>query len=146
MNAPDGLTYQQWISLPATDPRSPLYIPPNGFYQNDGGQLVPNSQANTPTPSATSQSSSGGLGSGILGTPLSMLDNLYGFIPGVSEITGNVVSGASKQLFGISLEDWVIIVVGLVLIAAGLFAFKTTQTVVTTVGRAAKRGAEIALT
>ena len=55
-------------------------------------------------------------------------------------------SQAGGSFFGIkfTLEGAVIIIVGLILIAAGLFSFKQTQTLITTVGRTAKRGAEIA--
>jgi hypothetical protein len=59
-------------------------------------------------------------------------------IVGVSKYLGN--NGSSWLP---SLEDTVIIIVGILLLAAGLFSFKTTQTIVTTAGRVAKRGGEL---
>jgi len=139
VSAPDGLTYQQWISLPATDPRSPLYIPPNGFYQNNGGQLVPNSQANDgsqPIGQLVSTPAAHQIGSSAYNPPgyNSPTNPISGW---VTQIESWLVSHA---------ENVVVVIVGLILIAAGLFAFKSTQTAITTVGRAAKRGAEIAST
>lgn len=42
------------------------------------------------------------------------------------------------------LEDYIVILVGLILIAAGVFAFDTTRTVITKVGRISKTAAEVA--
>ena len=58
----------------------------------------------------------------------------------------NPFSGASKVWSAItahSLEDYVLIIVGIVLIAAGLFSFKQTQIVVDKVSGVAKKAAEI---
>ena len=41
-------------------------------------------------------------------------------------------------------EDFVVVIVGLILIAAGVFAFKESQTIIQTVGRGVKAGASIA--
>lgn len=128
--------------LPASDPASLLYQPPSGYYQNDAGQLVPNSQANTPattTPVPNTTSSSGIP----LFSPMeqAILSKAFGGTPGAPSISQ---AAGTPTFFGHSLEDLTIIVVGMILIAAGLFAFKSTQTLITTVGRGARRGAEIA--
>ena len=46
-----------------------------------------------------------------------------------------------KGLASKSLEDYVVIILGIILVAAGLYAFKTTQTVINTVGNTVKKGA-----
>ena len=45
---------------------------------------------------------------------------------------------------GIDLEDTIFIVVGLILVAAAVFSFKGTQTVVQSVSRTASKAAEVA--
>jgi hypothetical protein len=64
---------------------------------------------------------------------------LSGLWAGLTGSIPNPLSGNSNYL-----EDIVLIVVGVVLVGAGLFAFKGTQTVVETVGRTARRASEIA--
>jgi hypothetical protein len=56
------------------------------------------------------------------------------------------VTGAVKSYIGIpnfTLEDTIFILLGLLLIAAGIFSFKESQTVVQTLGRAGKKAAEM---
>lgn len=50
----------------------------------------------------------------------------------------------SKTIFGISLEDVAVIIVGVILIAAGVFSFRSTQTVIETGTNIGKRIAEVA--
>jgi hypothetical protein len=52
--------------------------------------------------------------------------------------------GLSAGSQPISLENWAVIIVGLILIAAGLFSFRQTQSVINLGGRIAKRGTELA--
>lgn len=68
--------------------------------------------SSTPTTALTSTSS-----------PAGILTSLW------STITGNI-------------ENGVFVILGLLLIAAGIFSFKTSQTIVQTVGNVAKKGAE----
>jgi hypothetical protein len=59
----------------------------------------------------------------------------------LSAATGGVSSGLSDILFS---SRWIVLVVGVLLIAAGLFTFRTTQTVIETGTRTVKKGATIA--
>jgi hypothetical protein len=68
----------------------------------------------------------------------SLMDSLTSpFTQGV-----NTLSSIGKFTSSITLENIVAIIVGLILIAAGLFSFKTTSTVIQTVGRAAVSGSK----
>lgn len=51
--------------------------------------------------------------------------------------------GNGKHVFGVALEDVVVIVVGVILIAAGVFSFKQTQTVIETGSRIGRKIAEV---
>jgi hypothetical protein len=101
--------------------------------QQLGTTVTPNttlsSLMGSQTPSASSSSSSSA--SSFFGSASGFLNNLF------SGVTG-----------GFTLEDGVIIIVGLILIAAGVFSFKTTQTIITVAGKtaakAAKTSAEVA--
>lgn len=62
---------------------------------------------------------------------------------------GNPISGLASQVenyIAANAVNFVTVIVGLILIAAGLFAFKQTQTIITTVGGHVRRGAELATT
>jgi hypothetical protein len=78
-------------------------------------------------------------------TPLGqVLGAVNGTVNGVTSTVSGATGGSSKGITGHSLEDFVTIVVGLILIAAGVFSFKSAQTVVNTSIKVAKRGAEVA--
>lgn len=85
------------------------------------------------TTSTTTASSSDGVFAGILNS----LANKAG-LPMVTS-----ASSASSFLSS-HLEDAVVIIVGLILIAAGLFAFKTTQTVINTASKIGSKAVELA--
>lgn len=68
---------------------------------------------------------------------------------GIAQAEGAAI-GAAKSATGVlsalksrSLEDYTVIIVGLLLVAAGLFAFKQTQTLITTIGKTARNAAEV---
>jgi fucose permease len=89
--------------------------------------------------------------------PLAIFDqaelNAYGMegmsSAGIAQAEGAAI-GAAKSATGVlaslkarSLEDYVTIIVGLLLVGAGLFAFKQTQTLITTIGKTARNAAEV---
>lgn len=51
--------------------------------------------------------------------------------------------GGQKSAFGVSLHDIVVIVVGIILLAAGVFSFKQAQTVIQTGTKYGKKAAEV---
>lgn len=113
-----------------------------GNILNAAGQqigVVPNSVADVgtagaPTPPTAPQS-------GILGwlnKGMNALDSVTG-APNADN-----PSGGQKSVLGIHLQDLVVIIVGIILIAAGLFSFKQTQTIIQTGGKIGKRVAEVA--
>lgn len=116
--------------LPASDPNSPFFVPPVGTYQNNAGQIVPKN-----TPSST------------FATPT---------IPAIPAIGSNTTPSSTptintastpsiwSRLSNFSVEDFVFIVLGLLLIAAGVFAFKTTQNIITTGAKYGSKVAEVA--
>lgn len=58
----------------------------------------------------------------------------------------NGITGAVKSFFGnltFTLEDFLFIFIGTLLIAAGIFAFKSTQTVIQTGGKLGVKAAEL---
>ena len=66
---------------------------------------------------------------------------------GVGQMAQKALGAITKAILpwsGIDLEDTIFIVVGLILVAAAVFSFKGTQTVVQTVSRTASKAAEIA--
>lgn len=115
-----------------TDPNSAFYVPPSGTYQANSGAVVPTSTPSTlgttPTASTTNTDTSTAIpttSTSILGGVMSAMNPLSGFkLP--------------------SLENVIFLIVGIILIAAGLFAFKQTQNVIETGGRIAKNAALLA--
>jgi hypothetical protein len=104
-----------------TDPASAFFVPPSGTIQNNAGAIVP---ANTPTaapvttpiPAAVSSAASSGKNA---------ILSIWGII------TGNV-------------ENGIFVLLGLLLIAAGVFAFKSTQTIAVSAGKLGAKAAEVA--
>lgn len=100
--------------------------------------VVPNSVADvgtTGTPVSTAPKS--GI-AGWLNKGMNALDSVTG-APNADNPTGG-----QKSVLGIHLQDVVVIIVGIILIAAGLFSFKQTQTIIQTGGKIGKRIAAIA--
>lgn len=65
------------------------------------------------------------------GTPtLPTLPSLGSLASGLTSAAGTVANATSRLVFGFSLEDGIFIVLGLLLIAAGIFSFKSTAPVV----------------
>jgi hypothetical protein len=110
--------------IPASDPASPFFVPPAGMMQNDAGQVVPVGASTPSTPSSSDMS-------------LSDFNPLTTIYTGLIKPVTDSFSNTGKQILGIDLEDVIFIVLGLLLIAAGLFAFKGTQTII-------QKGANIA--
>jgi hypothetical protein len=103
-----------------------LYLPPPGYYQNDAGDVVPKTTPNSSTPASTSILS--GIANGAISS----------YVKGAT----NKFSGL-KWIANSTIEDWVFIVLGLLLIAAGIFAFKQTQTIIQTASKAGSKIAEV---
>lgn len=74
---------------------------------------------------------------GILNKGMNTLDSITG-APNADN-----PSGGQKSVLGIHLQDVVVIIVGIILIAAGLFSFKQTQTVIETGTKLGKKAAEV---
>lgn len=114
------------------DTSSPLYIPPTGTYQNDAGQIVPKTLTNTPAyisgenPTAPNSS-----------------------VFSIGSTTGDtgLLSVSQKTLKsiwdGTTLEDIIFIVVGIILIIAGVFGFDSTRSVITQSGKIAAKTTEL---
>jgi hypothetical protein len=118
--------------LPSTDLSNPYYLPPTGYYQNDAGALVPMN-----TPSSTSTGGSQAAPSTSSSSSPSLWQSLKNY---------ETSTGAAKNagMFGIlgadrSLEDYVFIVLGLIVIIAGVFGFNKTQSVIVSAGTTAAK-------
>lgn len=125
-------------TLPGTYNGTPVNIDQFGGMTNASGQSVgvlPGSTtATTPAPTSTAPQT------GVLGAINKAMNALDSFT-GASNVDN---PAGSKSVFGISLEDIVIILVGIILVAAGVFAFKQTQTVIETGTKIGKRISEVA--
>lgn len=91
--------------------------------------------------------------SGVSGASTSAPGSLSSIYNGITSLGSNAASAASsaasvgsflKGLTKRSLEDYTVIIVGILLIGAGLFSFKSTQTIITTTGRVIGRTARAA--
>lgn len=124
------------IPIPITNGRTvagtyngiPVQIDSLGNMTDSSGTIIGNlSSPSVISPSTSSASTS---------TSSSMLSNLQSI--------GTLASTVSGFLNRFTLEDGITIAVGMILISAGVFSFRSSQTVVTTVGKIAKKGAEVA--
>lgn len=108
-------------TLPESDPRSPYYLPPPGYYQNDAGQVVPNSTPNIPVPISAPTFSS---------DPIGAINNTVS--NAVQSTADKITGGLSIDSFlntGNSLENIVFILVGLILIAGGVYALASSKAI-----------------
>ena len=117
-----------WLSLPASNPGSPYYVPPAGMYQNNAGQVVPNSVPNITFPTSPTLATVGT-------SPVTAASVIAASTPSTSIWT---------SLKNFSLEDGVFIILGLILIIAGIFSFKATQDAVKSGVSAGSKIAEVA--
>ena len=110
--------------IPSTNTASPYYLPPKGYYQNDAGAIIPNSAVNTPGASSSAASS----------TPwyTSALNAIKGY---------ETAKGATVNR---GLEDYVFIVLGLIVIIAGVFGLEGTRSIIVNTGKAAAKAGELA--
>ena len=126
--------------VPSDDTESPLYLPPSGYYQADDGSIVP---MNTPS-STAAKTTTPSSGSGGLFDPSAALQKAKAFL-GLANSASGLATGGKY-----TLEDTLFLVIGLILIVAGIFGFEKTATVIQTVGsttaKAVRKGAEIAAT
>ena len=67
-----------------------------------------------------------------------------GYLSQLEQWAAGLVNKATVPSTGLSLEDIIFILVGLILVAAAVFSFKGAQTVVQTVSRTASKAAEAA--
>lgn len=116
-----------------------VYAPNQNYGKSLGSILgVPSS---TPLSSIPSGTTSNAPQTGILGALNKGMNALDSF---TGAPNADNPQGAQKSAFGVSLHDIVVIVVGIILIAAGVFSFKQTQTVIETGTRVGRRIAEVA--
>lgn len=139
----------QFATLPASNPASPFYQPPPGYYQDNNGNLVSNGTPShtfaTPSGVSTSTASTGlGSDGSLLGGIQDARKSLLPLVTSVAGVGVSVDNYLSKKIFGIGLEDFIFIAIGIILISAGLFSFKQAQTVINTGARAVKGAASIA--
>ena len=71
-------------------------------------------------------------------TPVTTVPTATGSTVAGPGMVSQIRDGVSRFVFGFSLEDGIFIVVGIILIAAGLFTFKGTQNIIVSTARAAK--------
>lgn len=117
------------------------FLDQSGNITDSSGNLItaiPGSTSTTPSTTSTGATNSQGV---------SFNDILNGLQtntdPGLSATSGAAVTSPSnKGILGISEEDAIIVIIGILLIAAGIFAFKQTSTVINTVGRTARHISE----
>ena len=102
--------------LPSTDTANPYYLPPTGYYQNDAGALVPKN-----TPAAPSSSPSW----------LNYLNPTY-----AGTKVASLFGGSASAL---TIEDYVFVLLGVILIIAGVFGFDKTQSVIVSAGTTAAK-------
>jgi hypothetical protein len=102
-------------------------------------------------PSVTPVPSTGGFSSGVL----TGLTNPIQAASELSNASGSDILGAAGSIasyeptifghrIGFSIEDSIFIILGLLLITAGIFSFRTSQTIITTAGRGVARVASTA--
>lgn len=70
--------------------------------------------------------------------------NSIASLASLEQWASNLVTRNTSPNTGITLEDIVFVIVGLILIGAGVFSFKGTQTVINTVTKTAAKAAEVA--
>ena len=100
------------------------------------GTPTPLTVAGTAATPAASSSTSTGIVSG--------LAQSIGSLAKLEQWASNLVTRNTAPNTGITLEDIVFVVVGLILIGAAVFSFKGTQTVIDTVSRTAAKASEVA--
>lgn len=76
-------------------------------------------------------------------TDQSMLDKVLSFLTTGGPSGSSTTPAAASKSGGLGLEDIIFIVLGLMLVAAGIFSFKSTQTVVETAGKMSAKAAEL---
>lgn len=79
----------------------------------------------------------------------SLSDALNSGLNAIDAVTGAANSSnpnGNQQIpfLGISFHDAVVVLIGIILVAAGVFAFKQTQTIINTGGKFVKKGAAVA--
>lgn len=120
-----GTTLAQILGVPASTPLS---------------AITPYSGSSTTASGSTSGSTSGAEQSWwqqVINPNNSSI--LPGYVPGAQGGYGAPVAGSK-----ISVQNIVVILIGIILIGAGLFSFKQTQNIITTGGNIVRRGAELA--
>jgi hypothetical protein len=111
--------------LPSTNTSDPYYLPPTGYYQNDAGALVPMNTLSAGSQAAPSTSSS---------SSPSWLNYLNPTYAGTK--VASLFGGSASAL---TIEDYVFILLGVVLIIAGVFGFDKTQSVIVSAGTTAAK-------
>lgn len=120
---------QDFSQLPASDPASAFYVPPTGSYQNDAGAVIPVSQTNTVSQMTPTQMAAAAQANLISGINKNGFSSNPGFAFGAPVI---------KSFFGnLAIESIVFMILGLLLIAAGVFGFKQTSNIITSAGKTA---------
>lgn len=122
---------------------------PNQNYGNSLANIlgVPASTQLSSIPSGVGAVGAAGTASvgstGVLSGAANAIANKFG-LPNITGAgTGGVVAGIENWLTS-HAEDFVVVIVGLILIAAGVFAFKESQTIISTVAKGTKGAAALA--
>ena len=133
---------QNWLSLPASDPNSPFFVPPVGTYQNNTGAIVPRSTPSQifSTPSTQSTTNFTPEQTSAMNEDASTVAG-QGISP--STVQSMATNGVLSTLAKLTVENIVFIIVGIIMIAVGLLAFKQTQTVIDLGGKAVKAAGKI---
>jgi len=97
--------------------------------------------AGTPTTTAASSTTQAATSSPGL---ISSVTQSIGALAKLEQWASNLVTRTTTPNTGITLEDIVFVIVGLILIGAAVFSFKGTQTVIDTVTKTASKAAEVA--
>jgi hypothetical protein len=120
-----------------------------GNLWNEAGQYIGKmtssgpQMSGTPTPlttAGTAASSSTGTSTGIIAGVAQSI----GALAKLEQWASNLVTRSTTPNTGITLEDIVFVVVGLILIGAAVFSFKGTQTVINTAAKTAAKASEVA--
>jgi hypothetical protein len=115
-----------FYSTDSSNPESAFYTPPVGTYQSNTGAVVPNTTLSSTFPTA----------------PTLVSPSTASSAATASSSPGIVAT--AKHAISSNLENIIFILLGLMLIAAGIFSFKSTQTIISTTGKYAAKAGEVA--
>jgi LPXTG-motif cell wall-anchored protein len=125
--------------LPEMQQENPLAI------KNPMGLIHDDTLDTTPTSSAAAAGSGGSRGSSSAAAGGSSSPGAIGSLVALEKWAAGIVTRSTAPTTGISLEDIVLIVLGILLVAGALFSFKQTKNVVQTITKNARGAADKAV-